>query len=319
MILVTGGQGFVGRHVVARLVHGAHAVRVLTRSPGRAVIPQGLQEVEGDLLDPRSLARAVAGVDAVVHLAARLDAEDEGGLMDVNVEGSRRLAAAARDAGVGRFIHCSSAGVYGDGEERRPFREEDPPNPGTPYERSKLLGEEAVREELRSSGVCWTVLRPSGVYGPDRPATAALFRQVAGRRVWAHGPTTVVVHPTHADDVAQAVALVLDASGLCGETLNVAGERALSYRELLDEIGARVGRRPVHLALPAWTASVAATGSRVARATGLGDPALLGRLSRRLVNRSVDIGRITAALGYAPVPLAQGLDETARAVEDLPR
>ncbi len=315
MILVTGGRGFIGSNVVHRLHERGEQVRVLTRYPERAAFPPGVVTVRGDLADGNDLARAVAGVEVVVHLAGLVGSGRRTELMRINADGSGALAAAARDAGVRRFIHCSSAGVYGDGSSSRPFSEQDTPHPGTAYETSKLLAEAKVLEALASSAVGCVILRPSGVYGPDREATVALFREVMRKRVWMHGPARVVVHPTYVADMVAAVELVLDSPRVSGEVFNVAGERVLTYRALIYEIGRRVGRRPTQIGLPSWAASIMAGGGAVARAVGLDAPPWLDRMGRRIVNRSVDTAKIRGLLGFRPVPLAEGLEETFRAMK----
>lgn len=283
MILVTGGTGFFGRHLVSHLATSGREVRVLSRNPRREALPEGVRCTAGDLRDGSSLARALEGIDVVVHAAAALGGAPEADLTRLNVEGTSALARAARQAGVRRFLHVSSAGVYGDGAGGEPHRETDVPRPGTAYERSKLASEAALAEALEGSGVSWTILRPAGLYGPDRQATAALFGQVARRRLWLHGATRVVVHPTHVEDLVDAAQRALGREDLRGEVLNVGGERALEYSALIAEIGRRVGREPVQLRLPAL----------------------------RRANRAVDTSRARKLLGFAPMPLAAGLDRTA--------
>jgi nucleoside-diphosphate-sugar epimerase len=312
VILVTGGTGFVGRRLVNQLAASGESVRVLTRNPGRATFPARVEAVTGDLADAGSLSRAVSGAQAVVHLAARLPAAGAAGaeIARVNAAGTEALAAAARAAGVARFVHGSSAGVYGDGTGTAPHRESDAPHPGNAYEHSKLAGETALRAALEGSTVAWTILRPSGIYGPGRPATAALFRDVAARRVWLHGPAPVIVHPTYVDDVVAAVQLVLK-RGVAGETFNVGGERSLDYVELIELIASRMGRGPRQLRAPRWTAAVAGAVASGWSATGRVPPSRLARLAVPVVNRAVDITLARRVLGFTPLPLERGLDETA--------
>src|SRR5690348_16142476 len=104
-------------------------------------MPQNAGVVSGDLRDFEQGRLDLTGFDTVVHLAAVLTGHD---VVPVNVDGARALAGAARTAGVSRFIHCSSAGVYGDSEDPAPLVETDRTSPATPYERSKRDGEQAV-------------------------------------------------------------------------------------------------------------------------------------------------------------------------------
>lgn len=312
MILLTGGTGFVGRHLVQQFVADGGRVRVLSRTPGRIALPHGVSWIEGDLENPESLRSALQGVRVVVHAAAVLPGPQmsRDSLERVNVGGTESLALAAREAGVARFIHISSAGVYGDGTVPAPHRESDLPSPGDPYERSKLAAECALTAALAGSQVSWTVLRPQGIYGADRPATAAFFRDVARRRVWLRGPQRVLVHPTHITDLVAAVRLVIHHDELFGETINVGGARPVEFHELIAMIGARMGHTPLQLSAPRWT-------GRLARVTGRGlsllrtPPAALARQGRAWINRAVNIDKARQLLGFEPVALEWGLDQTA--------
>jgi nucleoside-diphosphate-sugar epimerase len=302
VILVTGGTGFVGRRVVDRLSAHGERVRVLTRMRTSAQrLPRGVDIVEASLLDPSSLTPALAGVDRVIHLAAVLSGER---VVDVNVTGTRALAAAAREAGVRHVVHCSSAGVYGDGDRLDAHRETDAPHPQSAYERSKLEGERAIVETL-DGHVRWTILRPAGVYGPGRPATIAFLRQVERRRVWLHGLSTVVVHPTFVDDVAEAIVAVVSRADLAGTIINVGGATALTYPRLIDETAHALGTAVRHVHTPALVGRLVRAGRALHEL-----PPQCDRLGRAVINRAVDTALAARLLGLTPVPLASGLAAT---------
>jgi nucleoside-diphosphate-sugar epimerase len=268
--------------------------------------------VQGDLRDPPSLAPALQGVRMLVHLAAILPGplEPHRDLWETNVEGTRSIARAARTAGVARFVHVSSAGVYGDGDGA-PHRESAACQPTDEYERSKLESERALAEHLRGSMTAWTVLRPAGIYGPGRASSIDFYRRVARRRIWLHGPARIVVHPTHVRDVVQAILLVLDAPDIGGETINVGGERPVDYRELVEMVARRLGVHVAQIALPypvAWT--LATTAQSFLGVFGAPAPARLRRLRRRLVSRALDTSKARDRLGFTPTSLERGLDET---------
>lgn len=311
MILLTGGTGFVGRHLVSQLVADGRHVRVLSRTPGCVSLPDATSWAQGDLTDPASLRSALRDVDTVVHAGAvlREGLTPDAALDRVNTGGTRALAQIAREMDVGRFVHISSAGVYGDGCTPSPNRESDTPVPVTPYEISKLSAEQALVDTLGGSKVRWTILRPQGLYGSDRPGTAHFFRAVARRRLWLHGPAVVVVHPTHIADLTAVVRLVLDRVDLQHEVINVGGARSLEFCELISLIGARIGHVPFQLGAPRWTGQAAALAARAWRAIG-DPPALLARLSRTWINRAVSIEKASRLLGFSPVALEWGLDQT---------
>lgn len=291
MILVTGGTGFVGRHLVELLVAEGRAVRVLSRAPQCVTLPRTVTWARGDLAAPASLPDAVRDVDTIVHAGAALGEASisHAALEQVNALGTAALARAARGAGVRRFLHISTAGVYGNGRSAAGHREDSPLAPSSPYERSKLQAENALAEALAESEVRWTVLRPAGLYGADRPATQSFFRQVARRAFWLHGPARVVVHPTHITDLVLAVRRVLELDALDGEIINVAGARAIEFRDLIKLVGATVGHVPMQLSVPALFAPRA--GSRI--------------------NRAVDIGKARRLLHFAPISLEEGVAQTA--------
>ncbi len=285
---------------------------MLSRTLGRVTLPDAVSWVQGDLTDPASLKAALRDVRVVVHTAALLpggqipNAEFE----RVNAGGTESLARAARDMGIQQFIHIGSAGVYGDGRTASPHQESGITAPSTPYEKSKLSSEQALTAALEGSRIHWTILRPQGLYGPDRPATAAFFRMVAQKKLWLHGPAHVVVHPTHIADLAAAVGLVLDRNDLQREVINIGGARALEYHELISLTGARVGHVPFQLCAPPWISQIAALTSRALAAVGK-PPALLARLSHTWVNRGVSIEKARRLLGFEPLSLESGLDQTA--------
>lgn len=312
MILLTGGTGFVGRHLVSQFVADNRRVRVLSRTPSTVSPTDSVSWALGDLADATSLRAALRDVRTVVHAAAALP----GGLTPdadferVNAVGTETLATAARQMGVRQFIHIGSAGVYGDGFTATPHRETDAPDPGTPYELSKLSAEGALASALEGSNVQWLILRPQGLYGHDRPATAAFFRMVARTKFWFHGSTRVLVHPTHVADLVAAVQLVVDRDDLQREVINIGGARPVEFPELISLIGANVGHTPFQFSVPRWTRPLAAMASQAWAAVGK-PPSFLARLSRACVNRAVNTEKACRLLGFAPVALEWGLDQTA--------
>ena len=158
-ILVTGATGLVGARLLPRLVERGEACRALVR-PGKSG-PTGVTAVEGDLLDAASLADAVTGVSAIIHLAAVFRTQDSDLIWKSNLEGTRSLTTAAQaHAPQARFIMASTSNVYGR-NSTRPARESDPVEPEQAYPASKVAAEKLLRETTLN----WSIIRFPFVYG----------------------------------------------------------------------------------------------------------------------------------------------------------
>jgi nucleoside-diphosphate-sugar epimerase len=313
MILITGGTGFIGRKLVAALAETGRAVRVLTRTPAAAAeLPHAVGIREGNLLDPRSLHETLEGVTTVVHLGAAVEGSDSTtGAFRVNVDGTRNLALAARSHGVTTLIHCSSAGVYGNGTTEIPHAETAIPAPQSKYERSKFESERALVDALDGSIVRWIILRPTGVHGPGRPATVAMYRMIQRRKLWIHGPARVIVHPTYVDDVVQGVRLVLDRVEMRGEIFNIGGERAIPYPELIVIVADALKSHVVQITpFPSIIRGGAVLLDAAMNGIGLEPSHVVRRLAQPIVNRAVDISKARRELGFKPVSLEAGIRET---------
>ena len=176
-VLVTGGSGFIGTHLVARLLTRGHEISCLLRREKDRTPLRGLdiRPLPGRLGDPDSLERAVQGVEAICHLAG----ETKGpGFWRVNAQGTANLVAAVAKAapGLKRFVHLSSLAAQGPGRPGRALSESDPANPISAYGRSKLAGEEALGGLPGQVRV--TVLRAPIIYGPGGQAPLPLVRAV---------------------------------------------------------------------------------------------------------------------------------------------
>ena len=306
MILVTGGTGYIGRHLVSALVDRAMPVRVLVRDAARAqVLPRGTQTAAGNLADARARDAAVRDVRAVVHLAAATAAavRDEEALVRTNVHGTGSLAKAARSAGVEQVVYVSSAGVYGIRDGLEPITERDTPRPDTAYQRSKLAGEDEVKTHAPS----WTILRPSDVFGPSRQQTAAFVRSVGERRFWLHTGTITLENPAYVHDLVAAILHALEQPTLRGETINVAGPRVLTHREVVDATAAALGRRMAHFTLPRrLTKSGAAVATGLWSLAGRSLPPRLALMSRSVINRGVSTDK-AHGLGIPSTSLEQAM------------
>jgi dihydroflavonol-4-reductase len=253
--LVTGATGFVGAAVARALLRDGWQVRALTRPKSDRSNLQGLAlELSlGDLTDPASLDRALAGCGALFHLAAdyRLGARDTEQLYRTNVEGTRHILNAARRAGVERIVYTSSVATLGipkdgsPGDERTPVAVTDMIGH---YKRSKFLAEKLVRE-LAADGLPVVIVNPSTPIGPGdvKPTpTGQTILDAARGRMPAYVDTGLNV--VHVDDVAAGHLLAFH-RGRIGERY-VLGGQDMSLKQILDEVARLVGRAPPRVRLP---------------------------------------------------------------------
>ena len=246
LTLITGATGFVGSAVARALLGRGHRLRLLTRAGSDRSLIAGLgQAVVGDLRDPSSLVAAVQGCRYVFHVAAdyRLWVPDPGPMMAANVEGTRALLLAARDAGVERVVYCSSVaalGLVGDGT---PGTEETPVHPEAivgVYKQSKYRAEQAVRG-LAAEGVPVVIVNPSTPVGPRdiKPTpTGKMVLDAAAGRMPAYLDTGLNI--VHVDDVAEGHVLALE-RGRVGEAY-ILGGQDFGMAAMLAEIDAVMGR-----------------------------------------------------------------------------
>ena len=233
-LLLTGATGRVGSHLLPRLVAQGHDVRAVARSEAAAetVKAAGAEPLLADLLDPDGYRAALGGRDAVVHLAAVLRSTDEHEIRQANLEATRRLAGAALDAGVARFVFTSTNLVY-PGGLGRPASEDDEPAPPAAwgaYPASKAEAERALlalhRDLGLGLGLGLRIVRLAFVYGEGDPHLAESLRW-AGR--WPGHQRLQLLH--HAD-AAQAVGRALHAPGIDGRIYNAADESPVTAVEL---------------------------------------------------------------------------------------
>lgn len=255
--LVTGGAGFIGSHLVDALVDGGHDVRVLDDlSTGqRENVHPAAELVEASSADPDAVARAVAGVEVVFHLAAlgavARSVADPRATDQVNVHGTLTVLTLARDAGARRVVFASSSSVYG-GATQVPTPETVPTRPRSPYAVSKLAGEWYTRVFAELYDVETVALRYFNVFGPrQRPdstyaAVIPLFASALldGRRPTVHGDGLQSRDFTYVSDVVAANLAAASVPAANGKVYNVAPGQGATLLELLEILGRLVGVSP---------------------------------------------------------------------------
>lgn len=225
-ILVTGTSGLVGARLLPRLIEAGVECRALVR--GGKDVPAGVTAVHGDLFDSVSLSEAVAGVSAIIHLAAVFRTRDTDLIWKTNLEGTRNLIAAAKaHATEVRFIMASTGLVY-DRDSPHPGREGDAADPQLAYPASKLAAENALRE----SGLNWSIQRFGFVYG-DQDGHLESVPGLAANAKWHPAMRMSMIHHR---DIAAAMNLAL-AGAMDGRIVNIVDEAPTSIFELVDLVG----------------------------------------------------------------------------------
>jgi UDP-glucose 4-epimerase len=228
-ILVTGGTGLVGSRLLRWLVDAGVDCRALVR-PGKEV-PTGSTPMEGDLLEAASLKQSVEGVSAIVHLAAVFRTQNEDAIWRANLDGTKNLIAAAKaHAPQVRFVMASTGLVY-DADASHPGLEDDATNPKLAYPASKI----AAENELRNSGLNWSILRLPFVYGDGDGHLAAVPALVA-RFKWHPARTFSLGHQR---DVARAFELGLTGA-MDGRIVNIVDDAPTTAYEIASLVGSPI-------------------------------------------------------------------------------
>lgn len=306
-VAITGATGFIGRHLTTYLAGRDVSVRAIVRPASMRPVPAGATLVRAPL-QAAPLAEAFAGVDVVVHLAAVVSTVREREYTDINVEGTRAVADAARAAGA-RLVHVSSLAAAGPAPSSAPRCEEDAPRPLTAYGRSKLESEQVVRS---TAGLRWTILRPGVVYGPGDRAMLPLFRLARRSILPLVGCCDAAYTFIYVNDAVRTIEAALKNTAE-GETVFVGHSRPVVARELLDLVQSVLGRRATFVRIPDGVAYLAALAGEVAgRAIGAPLPLNRSRLAELSAAGFVcAVDRMRDRLGIvAEVGLREGLSET---------
>lgn len=237
-VLLTGGTGFVGQAIVARLQAAGHATRVLARRPtsprSQALASRfAVDLAAGDVLEPPSLGPALAGVDAVIHLVGIISEAGRNTFDNAHRVATENLVRAAETAGVRRYVHMSALGTR--------------PNAVSRYHQTKWMAEEFVR----ASPLAWTIFRPSLIYGPGDHFVNLFARLSRWSPVLPiFGTGRARLQPVAVEAVAIAFVRALSEPQAVGQTYDLCGPTSLTFEEVLDTILASLGRRRMKLRLP---------------------------------------------------------------------
>jgi nucleoside-diphosphate-sugar epimerase len=317
-ILVTGGTGFVGSHLVRRLLARGHQIVSLDKSPGLfddELRSAGASLITGSVTNAEDVNRAMEGCELVYHLASPFGdiLQPDKVYWDIEVNGTRNVLEAAERHQVRRIIHCSTQGVHGI-IERPPGDENSPVEPRDYYCYSKAEGER-VCQEFIAKGMDIVIVRPTSVYGPgDTRGWLKLYRMVASGWFLMIGDGKTMNHPVYVDNLVDVFELVADKPSAKGRVYLAGDDKSVSLTELVRGVGNALGSNVRIVRFPFY--QLAWIGSGVIevlfKAVGIKPPVFRRRLSWFKTNRAFRIDRAKEELGYRPrVPLNEGLARTA--------
>jgi len=289
MILVTGGTGFVGSHLIKGMRQEGLTVRAAVRSPEKAIGLRdlGVEVVPGDISDKASLEKAVQGIERVVHLVGIIQEAPGATFQSVHVDGTCNLVEAARKAGVRHFLFQSALGTRA--------------NAVSQYHRTKWEAEELVR----NSGIPSTILRPSLIYGPGDQFTIRLADMIRLSPVLPIlGSGGSKVQPIFINDVVACILKTVTSDAYLNELYEIGGPEQLTYEEVTRAIAAALGvsRPALHLPL-LFMRSMA----RVMETMLPKPPITTDQLIMLQEDTVCSMKDIRDAFGIEPVPFQKGL------------
>lgn len=300
-MLVTGATGFIGSHLIDRLLERGDEVTAFARTTAdtSSLERRGVRVITGDVRSQREVESAVNGSSIVYHLARAKGhgARPISEVKAVNVDGTSNIARAATRAGVQRIVHASSAAVYGSRPKRVPISEDDALDLDSPYAQSKAEGEAALRTHAR---VPFVIARITSVLGPRCLSWLPIFRSVAAGQLRLVGKGTNRNHPADVSDIVDGL-ILCGTTGASGKAYNLAGPAAITVADLREAIASELhsGVKSPR-SVPAPAIEVYLLVNRAAeRLTGLKLPRV-DSIAFLTGNRVLDLSRSRIELGYNP-------------------
>lgn len=282
---MTGGSGFLGGHVLALLDRRGHEVTALARSTraARQLEDLGAVAIAGDLGDPASVDAAFSASEADVLI----------NLASLGFGHAGTIVAAAEEAGLDRAVFVSTAAVF------------------TKLNAASKAVRLAAEEAVRSSNLRWTIVRPTMIYGTSGDRNMWRLLRLLRRTplVPMPGDGRSLQQPVHVVDLASAIVSAAERDEATGRSYNLAGPEALTFRRVIDQAGAAVGRSPVLVPLPASALSKILG---LAEQAGAHLPLKAEQIERLTEDKSYDISNAGNDLGFAPRTFASGIAEEAR-------
>ncbi|MEM0378837.1 MAG: NAD(P)-dependent oxidoreductase [Thermosphaera sp.] len=318
-VTVTGATGFLGARVIEKLVSRGYSVKGTYHSRSKKILEEkNVKPVYMDLNEPSTFHEVVKDSDVIIHLAAYYTFTGKKKLYyKLNVEATKILAELALKQGISRFIYCSSTEAIGP-VENPPGNEDTPPKPQFEYGRSKLLAEREV-EKLGLQGLSYTIIRPSGLYGPGNIddvsywfITSFANRSLLSKFKIGRGDT--LIQFSHVDDAAEGFILALDKLDKSeNQTFIVSEDKAYTYNEVYQILSDITGNPPPRYSLSPRVSKLFLSFTHLYSLLS-GTSNLLMRVSivdSVTRHRAYSIEKAKRLLGFSPrYNLRKGLEET---------
>ena len=296
MILITGATGYIGRHLVSRLVAQGERPRCLVRNIKRAssILPAGtLAFVQGDTTSPASLGTAVQGVDTIVHTAfITADLKQSAGnrYQETNVQGTANLVEAAKKAGVKRIIVISGLGTK-------------PDKPGS-YMQGRYLAEKMVKE----SGLDWTIVQPSVLFGKDAPFIKGLTDLIRTAPVVPLiGGGKIMFQPIYVEDVVTVIIKVLqEPERTKNKTYTIGGPAYYSFTQIIDALLQAMHKKRIRVPAPTPLVGI---GAAVMEAVLPKPPLTKAAMTLFTFDNTTDLHSVERDFGFTPMSFTTYLKE----------
>ncbi len=315
-VLVTGASGFTGGYLAEELMNRGYSVRALSLPDQNTekLEKLGIEVVIGDLTKKDTLLLAVEGIDTVYHIAAIFREQNvpRHYFFDVNVEGTKNLLEASQDAGVRRFVHCSTVGVQGE-IKSPPADETAPYNPGDVYQQSKVEGEKLALQFFNENDIEGIVFRPVGIYGPGDMRFLKIFKYVSNGKFVMIGKGSVLYHLTYVTDLVDGIILCGEKDEAVGEIFTLGGNEYLPLNEFVQLLAGVLGVPVPKRKIPVWPVWLGGLLCEIAcYPIRIQPPIFRRRVDFFIKDRAFDISKAKRMLGYRPkISLREGLEKTA--------